>query len=240
MPLPAPPPRPGDAPFGKVRLAPSILSADFSRLGEQIAGLEQAGAKQLHLDVMDGHFVENLTFGPLVVDAIRRTTRLPLDVHLQIENADRWIEAFCDVGADMIAVHPETLLHPDRTIQSIRDHGRKAGAAMAPSTPMSQMEELLPKVDYVIVMSVYPGFAGQGFIPGSFARLERLRSIITRDALPVELEIDGGIDTGNVKEAVTAGADVVVAGSAIFNADDPPERLRAMLEEILQADRTEA
>ena len=223
-----------------MRLAPSILSADFSRLRDQIAGLEQAGARQLHLDVMDGHFVENLTFGPLVVEAIRRTTRLPLDVHLQIENADRWIDAFCDAGADMIAVHPETLHHLDRTIHAIRDNGKKAGVALAPSTPIRTMEELLPNVDYVIVMSVYPGFAGQDFIPGSLARLEQLRSMVSRDSLPVEIEIDGGIHIGNVREAVTAGADVVVAGSAIFNADDPAEHLRAMLEEMLQADTTGA
>ncbi len=223
-----------------MRLAPSILSADFSRLGEQITGLEQAGAKQLHLDVMDGHYVENLTFGPLVVEAIRRTTRLPLDVHLQVEDADRWIDAFCDAGADMIAVHPETLHHLDRTIHSIRDHGKKAGVAVTPSTPIRAVEELLPNVDYVIIMSVYPGFPGQDFIPGSFARVERLRSIVSRDALPLEIEIDGGIHIGNVREAATAGADVVVAGSAIFNADDPAERLRAMLEEMLQADTTGA
>jgi len=223
-----------------MRLAPSILSADFSRLRDQIAGLEQAGARQLHLDVMDGHFVENLTFGPLVVEAIRRTTRLPLDVHLQIENADRWIDAFCDAGADMIAVHPETLHHLDRTIHAIRDNGKKAGVALAPSTPIRAMEELLPNVDYVIVMSVYPGFAGQDFIPGSLARLEQLRMMVSRDALPVEIEIDGGINIGNVREAVTAGADVVIAGSAIFNADDPAEHLRAMLEEMLQAETTGA
>ena len=223
-----------------MRLAPSILSADFSRLGEQIASLEEAGARQLHLDVMDGHYVENLTFGPLVVEAIRRSTRIPLDVHLQIESADRWVDAFCDAGADMIAVHPETLYHLGRTVRAIRQKGKKAGIALAPSTPLRIIEELLPDVDYVIVMSVYPGFAGQNFIPGSFARVERLRSMISRGELPVEIEIDGGIDVGNVRKAVTAGADVVVAGSAIFNANDPPERLRAMLEEMLQADATGA
>lgn len=223
-----------------MRLAPSILSADFSRLGEQIAALEQSGAKQLHLDVMDGHYVENLTFGPLVVEAIRSSTRLPLDVHLQIKNADRWIDAFCDAGADMIAVHPETLHHQDRTLHAIRDKGKKAGVALAPSTPIRAIEELLPNVDYVIVMSVYPGFAGQDFIPGSFARVERMRSIVSRRALRVEIEIDGGIHIGNVREAVIAGANVIVAGSAIFKTDDPAGALRAMLEEMLQAETAEA
>ena len=184
--------------------------------------------------------MKNLTFGPLVVEAIRRTTRLPLDVHLQIENADRWIDAFCKAGADMIAVHSETLQHVDRTIQAIRDNGKKAGVALSPSTPIRAMEELLPNVDYVIVMSVYPGFPGQDFIPGSLARLEQLRVMVSRNGLPVEIEIDGGINIGNVRDVVTAGADVVIAGSAIFNADDPAEYLRAILDEMLQAETTGA
>jgi ribulose-phosphate 3-epimerase len=218
-----------------MRLAPSILSADFSKLGEQIARVEEAGARQLHLDIMDGHYVENLTFGPLVVQAIRRSTELLLDVHLQIENADRWIDAFSDAGADMIAVHPETLHHLPRTVQAIRQKGKKAGIAVNPSIPLSAVEDMLSDVDYVIVMSVHPGFAGQEFIPGSFGRVKRLRSVIRNQELSVEIEIDGGIDKGNIRGAVEAGADVVVAGSAIFTAEDPATRLQEMLREMHKA-----
>jgi len=213
-----------------MRLAPSILSADFSRLGDQIAQVEEAGARQFHLDVMDGHFVDNLTFGPLVVQAIRRSTELPLDVHLQIENADRWIERFSDSGADMIAIHPETLhdlLYP--TLQTIRELGKKAGIALHPSKPVAAVEKMLPDVDYVIVMSVYPGFAGQEFIPGSFERVEQLRSLVGERKLAVEIEIDGGIGRNNIRQAVEAGADVVVAGSAVFAGEDPAVRLRELL-----------
>jgi ribulose-phosphate 3-epimerase len=213
-----------------MRLAPSILSADFSRLGEQISQVERAGARQLHLDVMDGHYVDNLTFGPLIVQAIRRSTELPLDVHLQMENAHRWIERFSDSGADMIAVHPETihdLLHP--TLRTIRALGKKAGVALHPSKPVAMLEKLLPDVDYVIVMSVYPGFAGQRFIPGSFERVQQLREWIQEHRLAVEIEIDGGIGRDNIRQAVEAGADVVVAGSAVFAGADPAGSLRAML-----------
>ncbi len=213
-----------------MRLAPSILSADFSRLGDQIAQVEEAGARQFHLDEMDGHFVDKLTFGPLVVQAIRRSTELPLDVHLQIENADRWIERFSDSGADMIAIHPETLndlVSP--TLQTIRARAKKAGIALHPSQPVATVEKLLPDVDYVIVMSVYPGFAGQEFIPGSFERVGHLRSLVGERKLAVEIEIDGGIGRDNIRQAVEAGADVVVAGSAVFAGEDPAVRLREML-----------
>lgn len=213
-----------------MRLAPSILSADFSRLAEQIAQVEQAGAKQLHLDVMDGHYVDNLTFGPLIVEAIRRSTQLPLDVHLQIEDADRWIDRFLSSGADMVAVHPETLqdrLHP--ALRSIRARGKRAGIALHPSQPVASIASLLPDVDYVIVMSVYPGFAGQKFISGSFERVEQVREQIRDRGLDVEIEIDGGIGRDNIRAAVACGADVIVAGSAVFAGDDPSARLREML-----------
>jgi ribulose-phosphate 3-epimerase len=212
-----------------MRIAPSVLSADFAHLAEQIALVEQAGAHQFHLDVMDGHYVDNLTFGPLVVEAIRRSTDLPLDVHLMIENADRWIDAFADAGADMIAVHPEALYHVHRTLADIRKKGKKAGVAINPATHLVTLEEVLADVDLAIIMSVNPGFGGQSFIPGSFDRVKKLRSLLDGNGLKVEIEIDGGIDSDNVREAVAAGADVVVAGSAIFKAPDPAEKLREML-----------
>ena len=217
-----------------MRLAPSILSADFSQLAEQIAQVERAGAGQLHLDVMDGHYVDNLTFGPLVVDAIRRCTDLPLDAHLQIQDAHRWIARFCDAGADMVAIHPDAM--PDRmaelypALRAIRARGKKAGIALHPSRSVASVEKLLPDVDYVIVMSVYPGFAGQKFIPGSFDRVSELRESIRGQGLEVEIEIDGGIGRSNIRQAVEAGADVVVAGSAVFAGADPARRLRAMLD----------
>jgi ribulose-phosphate 3-epimerase len=212
-----------------MRLAPSILSADFARLAEQIAAVEEAGAHQFHLDVMDGHYVDNLTFGPMVVEAVRRSTDLPLDVHLMIEHADRWVDAYSEAGADMIAVHPETLHHLNRTIMDIKKRGKDAGIALNPSTPMVTLEEILPDVDYAIVMSVNPGFGGQEFIPGSFDRVRKLRSLIEDRGLSVQIEIDGGIDVDNVRQAVEAGVDVVVAGSAIFKAPDPALKLREML-----------
>jgi ribulose-phosphate 3-epimerase len=212
-----------------VRLAPSILSADFSRLGEEVARVEAAGAAQLHLDVMDGHYVPNLTFGPLVVEAIRRSTELPLDVHLMIEHADRWLDDFIDAGADGVAVHPEALYHLHRTLAHIRSRGKKAGVALNPATPLVMLEDILEGIDYVVVMSVNPGFGGQAFIRGSFARVARLASMIRAGGLEVEIMIDGGIDTSNVRQAVEAGADIIVAGSAIFKSPDPAERLRSML-----------
>jgi ribulose-phosphate 3-epimerase len=212
-----------------MRISPSILSADFSHLADQISLVENAGAHQLHLDVMDGHYVDNFTFGPLIVEAIRRCTALPLDVHLMIDNADRWINAFADSGADMIAVHPETLYHLHRTLSEIHRKGKKAGIAINPATPLVTLEDVLADVEYAIVMSVNPGFGGQSFIPGSFDRVERLRSLIERLGLTVEIEIDGGLDSGNIGRAVESGVDVVVAGSAIFKAADPAEKLREML-----------
>lgn len=215
-----------------MRLAPSILSADFSRLGEEIRCVEQAGAHQLHLDVMDGHYVENLTFGPMVVDAVRRSTKLTLDVHLMIEQADRWIEAYSEAGADMIAVHPETLYHLHRTFDDIRKRGKKVGIAINPAVPLNIMEELLHEIDYAIIMSVNPGFGGQSFIPGSFERVRRLRAMIDQLGLSVQIEIDGGIDSGNVQAAAAAGVDVAVAGSAVFKTPDPAQAVRDLLAKV--------
>lgn len=214
-----------------MRIAPSILSADFSQLGSEIERVEAAGASQLHLDVMDGHYVPNLTFGPMIVEAVRRTTKLPLDVHLMIENAERWVDAYVDAGADMVAVHPETLYHPHLTLTSIRKRGKQAGIALNPGRSLSAIEELLPFVDYAIIMSVNPGWGGQKFIEGSFERARRLRQLALDAGTSLTIEIDGGMNVERISEASEAGIDVVIAGSAVFKADDPA----AVIADMLQA-----
>jgi ribulose-phosphate 3-epimerase len=215
-----------------MRLAPSILSADFSRLASEIERVERAGAHQLHLDVMDGHYVPNLTFGPMVVEAIRRVTRLPLDVHLMIEDADRWINAFVDAGSDMIAFHPESVYHPHLVLTSIQKQGKKAGLALNPGLSLASVEELLPLADYAIVMSVNPGWGGQDFIEGSFERAESLRRFARENDLTLDIEIDGGMNAERVPRAALAGIDVVIAGSAIFKAKDPEAVIRQMLSAV--------
>lgn len=214
-----------------MRIAPSILSADFSQLGSEIERVEAAGASQLHVDVMDGHYVPNLTFGPIIVEAVRRTTKLPLDVHLMIENAERWVDVYVDAGADMVAVHPETLYHPHLTLTSIRKRGKQAGIALNPGTSLSAIEELLPFVDYAIIMSVNPGWGGQKFIEGSFERARRLRQLALDAGTSLTIEIDGGMNVERIPEASEAGIDVVIAGSAVFKADDPA----AVIADMLQA-----
>ena len=214
-----------------MRIAPSILSADFSKLASEIERVEAAGAGQLHLDVMDGHYVPNLTFGPMIVEAVRRTTTLPLDVHLMIEHADRFVESYVDAGADMVAVHPETLYHPHLTLTSIRKRGKKAGIALNPGTSLSAIEDLLPIVDYAIIMSVNPGWGGQKFIEGSFERARRLRQLAVDVGTSLSIEIDGGMNAERVPQAAAAGIDVVIAGSAVFKADDPA----AVISDMLQA-----
>ena len=215
-----------------MRIAPSILSADFSRLASEIERVERAGAHQLHVDVMDGHYVPNLTFGPMVVEAMRRVTRLPLDVHLMIENADRWIDPFVDSGADMIAFHPESVYHPHLVLTSIQKRGKKAGLALNPGLSLSSVEELLPLADYAIVMSVNPGWGGQDFIEGSFERAENLRRFARENHLTLDIEIDGGMNVERVPRAALAGIDVVIAGSAIFKAKDPEAVIRQMLSAV--------
>lgn len=199
-----------------IEIAPSILSADFTRLGEQIAAVEQAGADIIHVDVMDGHFVPNITLGPFIVEGVRRATRLPIDAHLMIENPDEFIGAFARAGANMISVHPEATYHLHRTLNYIRQAGCQAGVVLNPATPLSAIEEVLGELDYVLVMSVNPGFGGQKFIPAALDKLRRLRALIQARRVPVRLEIDGGITVENVAEAVAAGAQMLVAGSAIF------------------------
>jgi ribulose-phosphate 3-epimerase len=199
------------------KLAPSILSANFARLGEQVAEAEAAGADWLHIDVMDGHFVPNITIGPLVVRALRPITKLPLDVHLMIEQPERYLADFAEAGADRITVHVETCPHLHRTIQQIRELGLKPGVTLNPATPLSSLEEILPEVDLVLVMSVNPGFGGQSYIPSSTVKIARLRKMLAAIGSKAELEVDGGINQDTITEIVEAGASVLVIGSAIFN-----------------------
>jgi ribulose-phosphate 3-epimerase len=201
----------------KVKLAPSILSADFARLGEQVKEVEAGGGDWIHVDVMDGHFVPNITFGPLVVRAIRPVTKLPLDVHLMIEQPDRYVADFVKAGADRITVHVETCPHLHRTIQHIRELGCKPGVTLNPATSLSTVEEVLPDVDLVLVMSVNPGFGGQVYIPNSTVRIARLRKMLDEIGSEAEIEVDGGVNTETIAEIAGAGATVLVAGSAIFN-----------------------
>jgi ribulose-phosphate 3-epimerase len=202
----------------KIKLAPSILSADFARMGEQIAEAAKAGADYIHIDVMDGHFVPNITIGAPVVAAIRSCTDLPLDVHLMIEAPERLISQFVEAGANIITVHIEVCPHIHRTVQAIKESGIKAGAAINPSTPVGDLADILPYLDLALVMTVNPGFSGQTFIDGTLDKIASLRKELDRRELATELEVDGGINAGNALRVVQAGARVLVAGSAVFNA----------------------
>jgi ribulose-phosphate 3-epimerase len=213
-----------------VILAPSILSADFGRLADQIALVERGGAGVVHVDVMDGHFVPNITIGPPVVKALRKVTSLPLDCHLMIENADRYLDAFVDAGASWISLHVEALPHLQRAVSHLKSRGVQAGVALNPSTPLGALEEILPELDYVLVMSVNPGFSGQSFLSGSLDKVKRLRADIERRGLATRIEVDGGIDERNVGAVVAAGAEVIVAGNAVFGQADPEAAARRMLQ----------
>jgi ribulose-phosphate 3-epimerase len=203
-----------------IKIAPSILSADFSRLGEEVRAIEKGAADYVHIDVMDGHFVPNITIGPLVVEAVRRVTTLPLDVHLMIENPDLYIPDFARAGADLITVHQEAVPHLHRTVQLIRSLGKRAGVSINPATPVATLEVILEEVDLVLVMTVNPGFGGQSFIPACLPKIEALRQAVDRRGLSVELEVDGGVKTDNIGLIAAAGADVFVAGSAVFGTAD--------------------
>jgi ribulose-phosphate 3-epimerase len=203
-----------------VKIAPSILSADFARLGEEIKDVEIGGADYIHVDVMDGHFVPNITIGPLIVEAIRPITALPLDVHLMIENPDQYIEAFAKAGADYITVHVEACKHLHRTIHFIKSFGVKAGVVLNPATPVETIQHVLSDVDMVLLMSVNPGFGGQAFIPEVTKKIKTLRRMIDEKGLQVEIEIDGGVNELTAKLCIEAGATVLVAGSAIYNQKD--------------------
>ncbi len=205
----------------KIKVAPSILSADFSRLGEEVRAVEAAGADLIHVDVMDGHFVPNITIGPLVVEACKKVTKLPLDVHLMIEEPERYVADFAKAGADYLTVHVETGYHLHRLVQNIREHkGLKAGVALNPATPLESVDYILGDVDMVLIMSVNPGFGGQAFIPSALDKIERLRRMIDDRKLAVEVEVDGGVKPENAAGVAAAGAGILVAGSAVFGAKD--------------------
>ncbi|HEX5732435.1 MAG TPA: ribulose-phosphate 3-epimerase [Blastocatellia bacterium] len=217
-----------------VEIAPSILSADFARLGEEIQAAERGGAGLIHVDVMDGHFVPNITIGPMVVKAARRATDLPLDCHLMITDPDLYIDDFARAGATMISVHVEAVTHLHRTLTAIRDLGCRPGVVLNPATPLQAIEEALAFVDYVLVMSVNPGFGGQSFIASALDKISRLRGMIDSRGLNVHIEVDGGIGLENVADVVRRGAEWIVAGSAVFGGGDPEEATRRLRQKALE------
>jgi ribulose-phosphate 3-epimerase len=221
---------------GRTVLSPSLLSADFGILAEQVRAVERGGAGAIHLDVMDGHFVPNLTIGPPVVKAVDRISPLPLDVHLMIEEPDRYLEAFRESGADWISVHVEAVHHLHRTVTRIRQLGASPGVVLNPATPLPALEEILESVDFVLLMSVNPGFGGQAFIPSALAKVAALKKMITHRGLGTRIEVDGGVDAGNVADLVRAGADILVAGNAIFGKGDPAENARRLLRRMREAE----
>jgi ribulose-phosphate 3-epimerase len=211
-----------------VQIAPSVLSADFAALDRQVAAVERGGADLIHVDVMDGHFVPNITIGIPVVKALRRVATRPLDVHLMIEQPDRYVEAFVDSGAAMVSVHVEAVPHLHRTLALIRSLGAKAGAVLNPSTPAAALEDVARDLDFVVVMAVNPGFGGQSFIENSFDKIRRVRSVLNKAGAWAPIEVDGGVDLTNAADVVKAGASILVAGHAIFGTPDPEAATRAL------------
>ena len=213
-----------------VKIAPSILSADFARLGEEIIAAEKAGADLIHVDVMDGHFVPNITIGAPVVKSVKKIASVPLDVHLMIDDPDRYVKDFAESGADILTVHQEASVHLHRTLQNIKECGVKAAVSLNPATPVSHIEIILPYVDMVLIMSVNPGFGGQKFIPEVLPKIREVRRLVRERNLNVEIEVDGGVTVHNVAEVAGAGADIVVMGSAFYNSDDYAETVKAVRE----------
>ncbi len=218
-----------------IELAPSILSADFAHLAEQVRAAAEGGGTVLHVDVMDGHFVPNITIGPPVVASLRKATELPLDCHLMIENPDQYIPAFVAAGADWISVHQESCVHLYRTLQLIRSHGAQVGVVINPATPVETLTEVLDIVDYVLVMSVNPGFGGQKFIPGALHKLRKLAELRNGRGLNFRLEVDGGVSLQTVGEVVRAGAEILVAGNAVFGSGNPKTNAQTLLKAALEA-----
>jgi ribulose-phosphate 3-epimerase len=218
-----------------IELAPSILSADFARLAEQVRSVTEGGASVVHVDVMDGHFVPNITIGPPVVKSLRKATELPLDCHLMIENPDQYIADFAAAGASWISVHQEATVHLNRTLQHIRDHQVLAGVVINPATPVETLTEVLDIVDYVLVMSVNPGFGGQKFLPGALHKIKRLTELRRQRGLNFRIEVDGGVDLNTVSEVVQAGAEILVAGNAVFGKGDPKQNAEKLLKAATEA-----
>ena len=218
-----------------IELAPSILAADFARLGEQMRAAGEGGASAIHVDIMDGHFVPNLTIGPPVVKSLRKVTKLPLDCHLMIENADEFIPAFAEAGADWISVHQEACRHLNRTLHLIKNHNCLAGVVINPATPVDTLTEVLDIVDYVLVMSVNPGFGGQKFIPGALHKMRQLTEIRSRRGLAYRIEVDGGVAHDTVGNVVRAGGEILVAGNAVFGSGDPTKNAEALLKAANEA-----
>jgi ribulose-phosphate 3-epimerase len=214
------------------KIAPSILSADLARLGDEVKEVIAAGADWIHVDVMDGHFVPNITIGPVVIKALKKQVSIPLDVHLMIENADLFLDAFIDAGADILTVQAEACTHLHRTVYAIKEKGVRPGVALNPATPLESLDYILSDIDLVTIMTVNPGFGGQEFIPTMLPKIEQLKRIITERKLKVEIEVDGGIKVENIKEVASRGVDIFVAGSGIFGASDRKEIIKRMRKEI--------
>jgi len=214
------------------KIAPSILSADLARLGDEVKEVIAAGADWIHVDVMDGHFVPNITIGPVVVKALKKAVSIPLDVHLMIENADLYLEAFIEAGADILTVQVEACTHLHRTVHAIKEKGVRAGVALNPATPLESLDFILADVDLVMIMTVNPGFGGQEFIPAMLPKIEQLKGIIAKQKLNVEIEVDGGIKVANIGEVARRGGDIFVAGSGIFGTPDRKETIKKMRREI--------
>ena len=218
-----------------IELAPSILSADFAHLAEQVARAQEGGAAVIHVDVMDGHFVPNLTLGAPVVKSLRKVTKLPLDCHLMIDKPDEFIPIFAEAGADWISIHQEATVHLNRTLQHIRDHGVRAGVVINPATPVETLAEVLDMVDYVLVMSVNPGFGGQKFLPNSLRKMRHLAEIRSQRGLNYRIEVDGGVALDTVAEVVRSGAEILVAGNAVFGKGDPKINAEQLLKAAAEA-----